>query len=101
MTTLLDRYLLRRFVFAYLATFVSMVVLYMVIDVFTKFEEFTAPDPAKVALKEQTARTSATGLTIKRGKAVVDEPLTDQIVSFLRNVCYFYAARIPVFFQRI
>jgi lipopolysaccharide export system permease protein len=38
---LLDRYLLRHFLWAYLACFLSLVALYTVIDLFTKMDEFT------------------------------------------------------------
>lgn len=102
MLTLLDRYLLKNFVFAYLATFVSVLTMYMVIDVFAKFDDFAAPDPAKVALKEQrAAEASTTSMKMKRGKPVVDEPRFEQFKSFCRNVLVYYANRIPVFFQRI
>jgi lipopolysaccharide export system permease protein len=102
MLTLLDRYLLKNFVFAYLATFLSVLTMYMVIDVFAKFDEFAAPDPAKVALKEQrAAEASTTGMKMKRGKPVIDESRTEQLKSFCRNVFVYYINRIPVFFQRI
>ncbi|HQR09510.1 MAG TPA: LptF/LptG family permease [Gemmatales bacterium] len=102
MLTLLDRYLLKHFVFAYLATFISVLTMYMVIDVFAKFDEFAAPDPAKVALKEQrAAEASTTGMKMKRGKPVIDESRTEQLKSFCRNVFVYYINRIPVFFQRI
>lgn len=102
MLTLLDRYLLKHFVFAYLATFISVLTMYMVIDVFAKFEEFTSPDPAKVALKEQRANeASTTGMKMKRGKPVIDESRTEQLTTFCRNVFAYYIHRIPVFFQRI
>jgi lipopolysaccharide export system permease protein len=102
MLTLLDRYLLKQFVFAYLATFISVLTMYMVIDVFAKFDEFTAPDPAKVALKEQRANeASTTGMKMKRGKPVVEETRSEQLTTFCRNVFSYYIHRIPVFFQRI
>ena len=102
MLTLLDRYLLRHFLFAYLATFLSLVTMYMVIDVFAKFEEFAAPDPAKVALKEQKAiAANTTGMPLKKGKPLVEQSVGEQITSFCRNVAVYYAYRIPVFFQRV
>lgn len=102
MLKLLDRYLLKQFLFAYLATFLSLVIMYMVIDVFTKFEEFTSPDPAKVALKEQRAsEASTTGMTLRRGKPVVEQKTLEQIKTFCRNVYVYYIYRIPVFFQRV
>lgn len=102
MMTLLDRYLLRHFLFAYLATFLSLVTMYVVIDVFAKFEEFTAPDPAKVALKEQRGISASSGdMPVKRGKAVVKQTSHEQLTTFCRNVLAYYSYRIPVFFQRV
>lgn len=102
MVTLLDRYLIRQFVFAYLATFASMVLMYIVIDVFTKFEEFTAPDPAKVLQKQQRAnQASTTGVVYQKGKPVIEQTGTEKLTTFFRNVGVYYAYRIPVFFQRV
>jgi len=102
MVTLLDRYLLRQFLFAYLATFASLVMMYIVIDVFTKFEEFTAPDPAKLQMKEQRAnQASTTGVVHKKGKSAVEQTPMEKVSTFFRNVGVYYAYRVPVFFQRV
>lgn len=104
MLTILDRYLLRNFVFAYLAIFLCLVLMYIVIDVFTKFEEFTAADPARTALKMQRAQAASTTdqEPVKaRKKADQDETALDRIKYFCRNVAVFYGYRLPVFFQRI
>ncbi len=96
---LVDRYLLRHFVFAYFASFVSLLMMYIVIDVFTKFDEFTAPDPAKVALKKERQATASTASAGKEKPK--DRSLIEQLKTFSRNVAVYYSYRIPVFFQRV
>lgn len=103
MLTLLDRYLLKQFVFAYLATFISVLTMYMVIDVFAKFDDFTAPDPTRLALKQQRAQAAATTSdgTEQITRKVSQESRGEQVKSFCRNVYVYYINRIPVFFQRV
>lgn len=107
MLTILDRYLLRNFIFAYLAIFLCLVLMYIVIDVFTKFEEFTAPDPARMALKEQRAKAASTSdqepvpTKKKKKRDESEETALERIKFFCRNVAVFYGYRLPVFFQRI
>jgi lipopolysaccharide export system permease protein len=97
--TLFDRYLLRQFLFSYCASFLSLLAMYMVIDVFTKFEEFTAPDAARVALKKERHATESTRETSRT--TIKSIPLFEQLKVFARNVTVYYMYRIPVFFQRI
>jgi lipopolysaccharide export system permease protein len=99
MGSLIDRYLLRHFVFAYLVTFVSLLAMYIVIDVFSKFDEFTTPDAMKIALKQQRDEMAA-GQPGQRVK-VQSPGLIKQLKTFAINVSTYYAYRIPVFFQRI
>ncbi|MFO0815636.1 MAG: LptF/LptG family permease [Gemmatales bacterium] len=102
MLTTLDKYLLRNFLFAYLATFSCLVLMYIVIDVFAKFEEFTAPDPARQAIKETRANAAdTTGHKHRQGKPVREETASQRAWLFCRNVVVFYGYRIPVFFQRV
>jgi lipopolysaccharide export system permease protein len=96
---LIDRYLIRHFVFAYLASFVSLLAMYIVIDVFAKFDEFATPDAHKVALKQHQGELAA-GRQTKAIK-IDEKSLPRQLKSFAINVGNYYAYRIPVFFQRI
>lgn len=97
--TLFDRYLLRQFLFSYCASFLSLLAMYIVIDVFTKFEEFTAPDAVKVAIKKERHATESTRETA--AKPIKTSSLFDQLRTFGRNVTVYYMYRIPVFYQRI
>jgi lipopolysaccharide export system permease protein len=97
--TLFDRYLLRHFAFAYCAGFLSLLTMYIVIDVFTKFEEFTAPDAAKIALKKERTATAST--RDQNDKLPGENSLWGQLKTFGRNVTVYYSYRIPVFYQRI
>ncbi|HMP16333.1 MAG TPA: LptF/LptG family permease, partial [Gemmatales bacterium] len=103
--TTLDKYLLRNFIFAYLAIFACLVIMYIVIDVFTKFEEFTVADSSRIARKAQRAQafdTTGQNYTIEAEKLIPNENNAWQrIRSFCKNVTVFYAYRLPVFFQRV
>lgn len=102
MLTLLDRYLLRQYVFAYLATFTSLMLMYIIIDVFSKFEEFTTVDPAKVALKIKRAEAaSTTGEKSTAAQQVDKVPTGEKLKVFFHNVYVYYKYRLPVFFQRV
>jgi lipopolysaccharide export LptBFGC system permease protein LptF len=95
---IVDRYLLRHFLFAYVASFFCLLGMYIVIDVFTKFEEFTVVDGARAALKQR--RNATPGVQAQPQERVREISLGKQLRTFARNVGVYYGYRIPVFFQR-
>lgn len=102
MLTLLDRYILRRFVFAYLGTFTSLMLMYITIDVFSKFEEFTTVDPAKLAIKIRKAEAAGTsGGTTTAVQQMSKVETGEKLKVFFHNVYIYYKYRLPVFFQRV
>lgn len=93
--TLIDRYILKRFVTSYLGSLVSMLLLYIVLDVFTKLDDFMS-EPAEAPLAKVTQMHRESALpTVKVAKARVD------LQTLLCNIGVFYAVRLPVIFDLI
>ncbi|HMP02436.1 MAG TPA: LptF/LptG family permease, partial [Gemmatales bacterium] len=97
--TLMHRYLLRQFLVAYLACFVSLFLIYLVLDVFTKMDEF-AVDPHR--RQTQAARTTAPDadpllVETKTERAAARASLP----TFFQNMVNYYWYRAPLFFDRV
>src|SRR5262249_26495897 len=95
---LLDRYILRQFLRAYVGCFLSFLALYVVMDVFTKLEEFTEPDAARrQASRDVDEIRSASTQTLTYSNASTMRKMQ----SFFRNMGVYYGYRLPVFFDRM
>src|SRR5262245_37985609 len=97
--SLIDAYIVRRYAASYLCCLASLVLLFIVLDVFTKIDEFTAePEDAFVAARAAASRSpaeSAMPLAAKKPKVRVGP------IGFLRNVGGFYVYRLPVIFDQL
>jgi lipopolysaccharide export system permease protein len=88
--TLLDRYLLRHFLVSYAACFLSVLALYVVIDLFTRFDEFSdgTNDTITVATDDKATTTAA------------PKPKRDAL-TMAQGIGTYYLYRLPLIFQRL
>jgi lipopolysaccharide export system permease protein len=96
---LIHRYLLRQFLSAYLGCFLSLFVIYLVLDVFTKMDEFAIDPHRRHSQAAQTTAPNGDPLAVetKSERAAVRADLP----TFFRNMLNYYAYRAPVFFDRM
>jgi lipopolysaccharide export system permease protein len=85
---LLDRYLIGQFCRAYLACFLSLLALYLVMDLFTKLDEFTE-SPNSRAVRAAANVSTETGAV---------PPVR---LSWLGRVGHYYLHRLPLFFDKL
>lgn len=84
----LTRYVVSRFLWSYIVCFISLLTLYIVIDAFTKIDEFLTPVRAGVLNESGGAEAVASGKWQKSDH-------------FLYKLAIYYGYRIPVFFERL
>ncbi len=102
--TLIDRYFLKQFMLAYLGSLCSLLFLYVVLDVFTKLDEFNVNPELKRSLdqeEDQAANKSdtkakASDFVTASNKRAAKRASTLQ---FFTNMGNYYLYRLPVFFD--
>ena len=96
---LIHRYVLRQLLSAYLGCFLSLFVIYLVLDVFTKMDEFAVDPHRRHSQAAQTTAPNGAPLAVetKSERAAVRADLP----TFFRNMLNYYAYRAPVFFDRM
>lgn len=103
--TLIDAYILRRFAVSYLGCLLSLLLLYMVLDVFTKLDDFTTePGPCKPAKARTLAnRAEPQHSPAASGGQEAGKPGKQRVGlrTFLVNLATFYGYRLPVIFDLI
>lgn len=96
--SMIHRYFLGQFLWAYWAVLVSLFLVYLLLDVFTKIDEF-AIDPKRRTLPATAEQASTDPLAVEtkteRAQARADLP------TFFRNLAFYYTYRAPVFYDRI
>jgi lipopolysaccharide export system permease protein len=92
--TLLDRYLLRHFLISYAACFLSVLALYVVIDLFTRLDEFTDSEV-------ESTTVVATEKGTKPEKATEKPRRKKDTVEMFASVGSYYLYRLPLIFDRL
>jgi lipopolysaccharide export system permease protein len=92
--TLIDRHILWRFLASYLGSLLCMLLLYVVLDAFTRLDDFMVEagelPPARVAQSVQGAGTTGHSAKVRAS-----------LLGFARNLGVYYAYRLPVIFDLV